>query len=172
MELFSDIFSLTFSEDRHGRTLFHPWGLYGKGYVVQESARMERMQAFIRRYFSLTFIGLCIIVVLLGWRFGLIFGGLMIVWYFLRVKFLVRGCTPVNVPFRERLREVALLYKYAILWFLFLFSIFGILFSVYIAYVENLLLGLLGAGTFGFTTFTYGMMLYLRGRTREKLEYD
>ncbi len=172
MELFSDIISLTFSKDKQGRILFHPWGLYGKGYVILESSQAERLQSFIRRFTSLAFIGLCIMAVMFGWRFGLIFGGVMIGWYFLRVKLLVRGCSSVNVPFRDRFQEVALLYKLAILWFLSLFSMLGLLFSIYIMFFENLLLGFFGSGTFGLTTFTYSMMLYLRDRTGEEFEYD
>lgn len=172
MELFSDILTLTFSKDKQRRILFHPWGLYGKGYVISETSQVERVQSFIRRFTSLAFIGLVIMLLMFGWRFGLIFGGVMIGGYFLRVKILVRRCSPVNVPFRHRFQEVAILYKYTVLWFLFLFSVLGLLFSIYIMFFENLLLGFFGVGMFGLTTFTYSMMLYLRDRTGEEFEYD
>jgi hypothetical protein len=61
MGYFDGIVNAAFKTDRHGQTVFYPWGAFGRGRVLKDPAAAAGAKLFLRRYYQFT---LCAVGVL------------------------------------------------------------------------------------------------------------
>jgi len=61
MGYFDGLVNAAFKTDRHGDTVFYPWGVFGRGRVLKEPAVAAAAKLFLRRYYQFT---LCAVAVL------------------------------------------------------------------------------------------------------------
>ena len=66
MGYFDGLVSGAFKKDAAGHTVFYPWGILGKGYVVPSVVEEERLRSFLKTMYMILLPGIIIIQVVFG----------------------------------------------------------------------------------------------------------
>jgi uncharacterized membrane protein len=97
MGYFKALGEALFKVDEAGNTLFYPWGILGRGVILDTEERKDQILLFISRYYLITFVLIfCLQFLILfahidAIRMSLSFGVLilmMTVWYITRIRAL------------------------------------------------------------------------------------
>jgi hypothetical protein len=90
-----------------GRTVFFPWGLIGRGYVLDGEDRARRVRLLLNREHVLLVPTIILIAVGLSWRAGLAAAAAGLVVHAVAVAMLLRGSERVERTFVQALAQVA-----------------------------------------------------------------
>src|SRR5512137_2958826 len=61
-----------FKKDERGRSVFYPWGVFGKGRVLPDAETEKKVRAFVIRYYVISIVLLAIAGMGFGWVYALI----------------------------------------------------------------------------------------------------
>ena len=92
MGYFDGLVSGAFKKDAAGHTVFYPWGILGKGYVVPSVVEEERLRSFLKTMYMILLPGIIIIQVVFGaWVNFVIVIPVYIAWYVMWVRRTTAG---------------------------------------------------------------------------------
>jgi len=73
MGFFRRLTDSSFKTDSDGKTIFYPWGVFGKGYVLPSKEYEEKIRSFLTKYYAFGLIAIIVIGAFLGLWFVLLF---------------------------------------------------------------------------------------------------
>ncbi|HUK99433.1 MAG TPA: hypothetical protein VLX29_01115 [Nitrospirota bacterium] len=131
MGYFDGLADVSFKTDEQGKTIFYPWGIFGKGYIIPEDKK-DRFRFTIKRYLQmcvpLTFVFSIFLNLLLF--FFIILPLYFVIW----VKTSTRGLATSSDKFTlaAATNKFARKYNWATFWFLEIISFLFILAGIFI----------------------------------------
>ena len=176
MGYFDGLSDGSFKLDRQGRWVFYPWGALGKGYVLPDEARKDRIRQFVKRYllvtlplsilFGVAFSNVALSRRLTVWT-GVLIGLLpldfvgSIVFYGWRTARLLEGFRVSEEKLRiaEAYRNSAKSHNLAILIFFFVLSALFVVAGLWLISQNRVMVGALSVALFGACTVGIGFML-------------
>lgn len=69
----------SFKVDSSGRSIFYPWGIFGKGYVLPSKEYEEKVRSFITKYHAFNLIFIIVVWAFLGLWIVFILGAAFII---------------------------------------------------------------------------------------------
>jgi len=162
MNFFSDVMEVAFQTDSESRTLFFPWGVISKGYVLPDAGMERRVKTFYKYYYLAGLVVVILGLVLLGWPGAVGVGVLAFLWYVIQINVYLRQCEVGDVSVREHMQDIARKYNLVALWFLFAFCLLVTLFGGFLVVLGELLAGIVFLLIFGLIAGMYGTLLRLR----------
>jgi hypothetical protein len=121
-----------------GRKLFFPWGVLGRGYVLDSDHDYERLRQRLKTYSILALVAIIGSSALQIPVVAIVVTGLLIVFYLVWVSYLLRGLQPSEerLTLRESLTSQALAQSAVALWSLEIASLAFVGIGVFILVVE------------------------------------
>jgi hypothetical protein len=169
MGYFDGLTNASFKKDENGNTVFFPWGVFGKGRVLDESTE-ARVRRFVSLYYKISLPLIVGVGVIVGWLWALPLVVFLLVWFYLTTKSLVSGCpySEGKLTLKESYISSAAGYSRFTLWLLLACSALFVAAGIFIAAVGGstgkVVLGLLTAVFFGACGVGIGYMLKLKKR--------
>jgi len=92
MGYFKGLVDINFKIDDKGRTLFYPWGVLGRGYIVPNKSKEHQIKRFkiIYHIISIPCMSFIAVAILAGWTKGLIFVFIFPLCYYLGTVLLLK----------------------------------------------------------------------------------
>jgi hypothetical protein len=167
MGYFDALTSSYFKTAQDGRKLFFPWGALGRGYAIPSDQDYKRLQRQVKAY---TIVSLVLIIgaVVLQIYFGLVIAALLIVFYMIWTRYLLRGLQPSDerLSLQESMTFQARMHSTVGLWLLEVVALAFVGFGILMIVVDpgNWLIALASIVFFGFCATIFTRMLVLRWR--------
>ncbi len=169
MGYFDGLTASSFKTDEKGNTIFYPWGILGKGYILPED-RKDSIRLAIKRH--MTFIVPFAIVFAIFLKIWILIIALPFYYigYAIWIKQLTRGfeITSQKLSFSDTTANSARAHNLSTLWLLEICSLLFVLAGLFIlaASPQNRLIGLSSIVFFGFSALVFWSMI------RKKREQD
>jgi len=168
MGYFDGLIDGSMKEDEHGRTVFYPFGVLGKGKVIPSDEEKQDLRNFIKRFYQFLFplmiLGGCTV----GWLWTAVASSAVLVPYYYVLHKKIRNFSTASsrLTFAESLRNSALSYGGLTLWVLFLASLAFVLAAIFVAVSshDSDMFILIGALIFTFCSLVFGMMIRLKNK--------
>ena len=166
MGYFDGLVASSFRKDSSGRTLYYPFGIFGRGYVIPNDEKEKSIRSSLKRF---NIIALPILIgtgIFLGWLYAILLLIPVLLWAILLPKSLVKGLQPcaTKIKVSDSIDSSARAHSKGMLWFLSLTS--GLLtlvgLFVLISVPDKSILALSTIVFFGLGTFIMGRMLLRR----------
>jgi hypothetical protein len=124
MGYFDGLTEAAFKKDGNGNTVFYPWGVLGKGRVLTDPARAERLRAFVRRYYQVTLPIIIVVGVVRIWSLLAVVVAALVAWFIIRSRQLLAGTavSDERLTLKEGYRNSAARHNKLTLWVLFILS--------------------------------------------------
>jgi hypothetical protein len=125
MGYFDALTSSSFKTTPDGRRLFHPWGIWGRGYAIPSEAHYQRLQRQIKTYVIVVLAVMIVGVALLPAVWVFVIAAVLIGLYFAWTPFLLRGLTRTDetLSWRESMTTQARLHHAWVLWLLLIVAL-------------------------------------------------
>lgn len=123
MGYFDGLSDAIFKTDAKGRSIFYPWGVLGKGYILSNEPRKQQIRRFIKFYYMVSLPSIIAVGILLGWIISVALLPIFFFWYFFATARLLRGL-PVaggRLSLSESYQSSAQAYAITYLWFMLIF---------------------------------------------------
>ena len=163
MGYFDGLVASGFKKDNSGRTLYYPFGTFGRGYVILDDNKEKRIRSSLKRFY---FISLPILIgtgMIFGWLYAIFLLIPVLLWAILLPKLLVKGLQPCSTKMKvsDSIESSAEAHSRGMLWFLFiggsLFTLMGLF--ILISDPERSIMAILTIAFFGLCTLITGWML-------------
>lgn len=165
MGYFDALTSSSFKQDKSGKTVFYPWGVFGKGHVLPDAETEDRIRVFVRRYYMISISVIIIVGGVVGYIYMLVPLPVLIIWYHFKSKALIAGCsvTHAKLTLKESFENSAKAHNEKTLWLLLIFSILFVAAGL-VALIQGYsshskIMGALGCLFFGVCAVTFGYMI-------------
>jgi hypothetical protein len=166
MNYLDSLVNQLFKKSESAETLFYPWGMFGKGYVVSSESEQSRIRSILKAYYVVMFLAMVICIYFLNWFYAagcaiLGIGGYS-VWSATVTRRLV--ASEERLRFSESLAQSLPYYSTWVLVVLSLFSFIFVLMFGLILYIDpsEWVMGSIGLVFFGVAT----VMLVFMTRTK------
>jgi hypothetical protein len=125
MGYFDALTSSYFKTAADGRKLFFPWGVLGRGYLLDSDRDYERLRRQLKTYTVLTLVASIGSVALQIPIAAIVTPALLIAFYFVWVSYRLRGLQPSDerLSWRESMTSQALAHSAGVLWSLEIVSL-------------------------------------------------
>ena len=135
MGYFDGIAGLYFKKDAGGKTVYYPWRIVGKGYVMPDEAAEKEARGFIRLFMMVT-LPVIVIAVNISWIWAVAAMAGLAMWYYLKTRALVAGraLSLEKLTFEESYTNSAKAHNIAVLWLLFIISLLFTAASLWFAF--------------------------------------
>jgi hypothetical protein len=160
----------SFKKSTDDQTLYFPWGVLGRGYIVPSTIEDAKIRKFLGVYYIASFIIIVGGIVLLGIIFTAILLIPILAWYAIRAKGFVKvlAVSSERMTYKESSISVANKMPIALL---ITFLVLSLLFTVgglAITLTGQSLLGILVVLFFGACSFVYVRMIKAKRRLSKK----
>jgi hypothetical protein len=168
MGYFDALTSSRFKKDQSGRSVFYPWGIFGKGRVLPDEETENRVRGFVRRYYMISLPVIIIAGVTIGFVSAFVLAPILIVWYQFESKALIAGCSVSDdkLTLKESFANQAKVHNKKFLWLCLILSIpfvaVGLLMFIHSASAYDRLMGAFLFLFFGVSAVTFGYMIKVR----------
>lgn len=162
MGYFDGLTEASFKKSEQGETLFYPWGVLGKGYIVSDAKKEAELRKFTKLNYIITLPVVIINQLLFGYLPNLVLLPIYLVIFLVLLKKLTKDLPIANEKLKisESYKNSASKHNLATLIVLALcslaFTITGILFIID---GRNILLGSFAAILFGLSTVAISYMI-------------
>jgi len=173
MGYFEGLTSRKFKTDKEGNTIFYPYGIFGKGYILP-NGKKEQIQLFIIRY-ELIFMTIFIVTAII---FNLTFVILLVLcpFYYLGYAIWLNLLTKtfkksnVKLTFSESIANSARAHNLSTLWLLAIICFLFIVAGIYIIgqSPKGLYIGILSIAFFGFGGCVIFKMIEIKKEDQQK----
>ncbi len=157
-----------FKTAQDGRKLFFPWGVLGRGYAIVSEQDNLRLQQQFKIYMVVSLVLVIGSASLKGDLVGLVIAMLLIGFYSVWMRYLLRRLQPADesLTLRESVTAQAHAHSAAGLWLLEIIALVcvGSAILVFIIDPRNWLIALIGIFFFGLGAAKFAHMLVLRRR--------
>lgn len=169
MSYFDGLTEASFKKNTQGETLFYPWGVLGKGYLVQDSKKEAHLRKFTKLNYMVTLPLVIVNQILFGYLPNLILMPIYLITFVVILKKLTKG-----LPYAEEKLKISESYKNSAskhnLATLIVLDIAALAFTLtgllFILEGRNVLLGAFAFILFGFTTVAISYMLWNKLKTK------
>ncbi len=166
MGYFDGLAASSFKKDSSGKTLYYPFGIFGRGYVIPNDKKEKSIRSSLKRFYVIALPILIGTGILFGWLYAILLLIPVLLWAILLPKSLVKGLHPCATKMKvsDSIDSSARAHSKGMLWFLFLASSFFTLTGLFILISdpEKSILALSTIAFFGLGTFIMGRMLLRR----------
>ena len=162
MGFFDGLTNSLFKKDSLGRHLFYPWGVSGKGFVLETNADYSRIFKNIKLINILTFPLAIFTIVFIEVKFSLFFLFLYIILYHLYSKKLTKNLsiTSEKMSLADTLQNMANSFHLCLLIFFGIASLLFVIAGAYLVYMnESVVVGGIGIVFFSLCVVTYIYMI-------------
>lgn len=137
MGYFEGLTDINFKTDDEGKTLFFPWGVIGRGYVLPDESKKQQIRRFKRIYhvISIPCMGTIAIAILGGWFYCSVLILIFPLWYFLGTTLLLKGLPLAydsKLSIKESYANSSKAHNIKTLWLMLFFSVLFVLAGVVI----------------------------------------
>jgi hypothetical protein len=111
-----------FENDPNGNVVFSPWGIFGRGRVLSDPAKVDQVRKFVRHYYPVVSFTSIVLAISYAWLLLLVFSLLQSAYYLVRSRALLDGA-PFNdegLSRREAYVKSAASHSRSKLWLVFL----------------------------------------------------
>ncbi len=151
--------------DPEGKLLFYPWGFLGRGYVLPDESKKQKVRKFLNLWYKVSLLAIIGIGAGLGWAFTVVLLPFVFSWYYFKTSQLLRGLstTSTRLTLRESYTSSAKSHTTASLGFLLALSILFVLAGLWVLLFkkEEWIIGLTSILFFGLCAFAIGYMIKL-----------
>ena len=128
MGYFNGITDIYFKTEDKGRTLFYPWGVFGRGYILPDESKRQKIREFKKRYHmvSIPCFATIAVAILYGWVGCFIIIPIFPLWYFFRTAQLLKGVpsvTGTKMGLKESFEISSKSHNIIILWLMLIVSV-------------------------------------------------
>jgi Ca2+/Na+ antiporter len=168
MGYFDALTSSCFKTAQDGRKLFFPWGVWGRGYAVASEQDYERLRRQVKAYMVVALVPIIVTAALQAYVGALVIGVLLVAFYLVWMRFLLRGLLPSDerLSVQGSMTAQARAHSAAGLWFLEIGALAFVGLGIVIIVIDpgNWLIALGSIVFFGFCAAVGARMLVLRRR--------
>lgn len=168
MGYFDALTSGYFKTAPDGRKLFFPWGVWGRGYVVASEQDYERLRRQVKAYMVVALVPIIVTAALRAYVGALVIAMLLVVFYLVWMRFLLRGLLPSDerLSVQDSMTAQARAHSAAGLWLLEIGALAFVGLGMIIIVIDpgNWLIALGSIVFFGFCAGVGARMLVLRRR--------
>jgi len=167
MAHFDGITDASFKTDSQGNLLFYRWGVFGRGYVLPDDPKRQKVRHFVKAYYTVTLPGAVLFGAVFGWIISLALLPFIFAWYSFATGRLLRGLSisSTRLTLRENYANSARSHSLGALWFMLITSILFVLagFMAILIKEDVWFLGLLSIVlTFGVSALTFAYMIKIK----------
>ncbi len=168
MSYFDALTGSGFKKDDAGNIVFYPWGVFGKGRVLQDEETENKVREFIRRYYTISLPVIIIVGVTVSWVYALILLPVLFAWYYVKSRALIAGCavTQDKLTLKQTYTNSAKVYNKKVLWLFLIFSILfgagGLSMVFFGTSIRDKIISLLTFLFFGACAVNFGYMIKAR----------
>jgi hypothetical protein len=152
-----------FKSDHEGKTLFYPWGVLGKGFILPNSDKKQEIRRFVKLYYVVSLPLVLLTGITVGWLYSFALVPPLILWYWLRVNRLLASVstTTEKLKIGEAYRSSARSHNLSTLWFLEVASLLFVVSGIFILFISphNWFAGLMSVIFFGACALAIGYMI-------------
>jgi uncharacterized membrane protein len=152
--------------------LFFPWGVWGRGYAVASEQDYERLRRQVKAYMVVALVPIIVTAALQAYVGALVIGVLLVAFYLVWMRFLLRGLLPSDerLSVQGSMTAQARAHSAAGLWFLEIGALAFVGLGIVIIVIDpgNWLIALGSIVFFGFCAAVGARMLVLRRRATTK----
>ncbi len=96
-----------FKEDADGNIIFYPWGILGKGFIIENQSLEYKIRRFIFKYNMASVICILILSISLGWLFCLCIIPIFMTIWMVKVKYFIKmsKSTNIKLPFTSNQKK-------------------------------------------------------------------
>jgi hypothetical protein len=91
MDYLERLTSGSFKKDEAGRTVFYPWGAFGKGRILPDRIREAKVRSFMRLYYKAFVACIIGVGVILGWTYSVFLLPVLGIWFYFETRNLTSG---------------------------------------------------------------------------------
>ena len=166
MGYFDALTSSCFKTAQDGRKLFFPWGVWGRGYAVASEQDYERLRRQVKAYMVASLVPIIVTAALQAYVGALVIGVLLVAFYLVWMRFLLRGLLPSDerLSVQGSMTAQARAHSAAGLWFLEIGALAFVGIVIIVIDPGNWLMALGSIVFFGFCAAVAARMLILRRR--------
>lgn len=168
MGYFDGLTNASFKKAQSGKTIFFPWGGFGKGRVLVDDDAEAKVRSFIRLYYMVSLPLIIVVSVVLGIGYSIAISPFIVLWYLFKVRHLVAGCplSDESLSIKERLASSATGHNKSTLWILLICSLLFVVFGTLVIFIgkdsSDKLIGAVAAIWSGICAFAYAYMVKLK----------
>lgn len=168
MGYFDALTSGYFKTAPDGRKLFFPWGVLGRGYTIDSEQDYERLRRQVKAYMVVALVPIIVTAALRAYVGALVIAMLLVVFYLVWMRFLLRGLLPSDerLSVQDSMTAQARAHSAAGLWLLEIGALAFVGLGMIIIVIDpgNWLIALGSIVFFGFCAGVGARMLVLRRR--------
>jgi len=175
MGYFDGLAEAIFKKTSDGRSIFYPWGILGKGYIVPDAMTKQKLINFTKRQYIVLLPFVIGVGVFVGWIWACVLLPVYFLWYLFAISKMTEGLQVTNTKLKisQSLRNSAMFHNIILVWFMFVFSILFVLGSIAIlsglvTSSDGYLVGLLGFLFFGLCSIAFGYMIKSRKHKKKR----
>jgi hypothetical protein len=168
MGYFEGLTNASFKKDQTGSTVFYPWGVLGKGRILEDPAVEARLRKFVSRFHKISLPVTIGVGAIVGWSWSLILIPLFSAWFYFGSKALISDSSysDQKMKLKEGYANSAAGHSKLTLWLLFLCSVVfvmaGVLISIFAKSVNETAMGVSVTIFFGACGIAVGYMLKVK----------
>lgn len=109
MGYFDNVTAASFKEDSRDRTIFFPWGIMGKGYILRDKGQEQELRRFIKFHHMISIAFLAFLGSLPEWWFlCLAFTSASIIVWMIKIRRSVNGLptSDERLRYRESINKI------------------------------------------------------------------
>jgi hypothetical protein len=162
MGYFDGLTDSSFKRDEKGHTIFYPWGILGKGYILPEDKK-ESFRTKIKRFLQISLPLAILITITRLWVLLVIILLVSILWYTIWIKKITKDLilSSYKQTLSESTRNSARSHNLKTLWFLAISSLLFVVASIFIiiSAPEKWTIAIPGIIFFGFGLYVFWKMV-------------
>jgi hypothetical protein len=165
MGYFEGLADAAFKNDADGRTLFYPWGIFGRGVVVPTEQEAERLRKFQQRTYMIALPGFLAMQFVVGFWLVLLLLPPFLVWHHFKLKHMIRNFQTASdkLTMAESTRNSARSHNLSLLIAMELFSLMFVAAGFWMLWLgEAPLIALMCLWLFGLCAVVFARMIAVK----------
>ena len=151
MGFFEGMANASFKKDSNGNSVFYPWGVIGKGRVLQNEATKITLRKCVIFYYQIMLATAILLGIFKLWLPAILILAMLTLIFYLYVTHLTKNC-PIcaeQLTLKERYKNSANSHNTLMLWFMLLVSLLLVLGGIWMFFKGRLFIGLGAVVIFG-----------------------
>lgn len=164
MRYFEAMANASFKKDSNGNSVFYPWGVIGKGRVVQDEATKITLRKCVIFYYQIMLATAALLGIFKLWLPAILILTILTLIFNLYVNHLTKNrpiCTEQR-SLKERYKNYTNNHKTLMLWFMLLMSLLFVLGGIWMFFKGRLFIGLGAVVIFGLCSAAFILILNVK----------
>jgi hypothetical protein len=164
MGYFEAMANASFKKDSNGNSVFYPWGVIGKGRVLQDEAIKVTLRKCVIFYYQIMLATAVLLGIFKLWLPAILMLTMLTLIFYFYVNHLTKSCPICTEQFslEERYKNYTNNHKTLMLWFMLLLSLLFVLGGIWMFFKGRLFIGLGAVVIFGLCSAAFILMLNVK----------